>query len=156
MKVSFEINLRIGLRWFLGALLVWASLAKIANPAEFYGELMAYQLPLTDALVRLSAMVVPWLELLCGVLMIGGRAQRAAVVLAAVLFGVFVLATGQAWVRGLDISCGCFNLDFLGERFATFFESVKFAFFRALLLLAAAVFLLRNRDAATVPAVPGQ
>ena len=49
---------------------------------------------------------------------------------------VFVIATGQAWARGLEISCGCLKLGFLSEGAAKTFESVGFAFFRALLLLA--------------------
>lgn len=145
MKDSIEINLRTLLRWFLGALLVWAALGKIANLAEFHGELLAYRLPLTDGLGRLVAMIVPWLELLCGVLMIAGTARRAAVLWTAVLFAVFVIATGQAWARGLEISCGCFQLDFLGDGAAAkFLESVQFAFFRAIFLLGCAVYVFRE------------
>ena len=145
MKVTFEFNARTALRWALGALLVWASLAKIGNLAEFHGSLLAYQLPLPDALLRLSAMVLPWLELLCGFLMITRTARCAAVLWAVVLFAIFVLVTGQAWARGLDISCGCLKLDFLGDgAFAKFLESASFAFFRALLLLAASLYVLRS------------
>ena len=150
MKLTVEIDARTALRWLLGALLVWASLAKLANPIEFHSSLIAYKLPMPDPLLRLSAIVVPWLELLCGILMIAGTARRAAVLWAAVLFAVFVLATGQAWARGLDISCGCFKLDFLGEgRLLKLIESVQFAFFRAVLLLVAAVYLLRERGSTT-------
>lgn len=145
MKLTVEIDGRTALRWVLGALLVWASLSKIASPVEFHGDLMAYKLPLPDVLLRFTAMVLPWLELLCGVLMIAGTARRAAVLWAMVLFAVFVLATGQAWARGLEISCGCFKLDFLGVgALVKFLESVQFAFFRALLLLAGAIYVLRG------------
>jgi len=141
MKITFKFDSRTVLRWLLAALLVWAALSKIANPQEFRGDIAAYQLPLPDAVVRLTAIVLPWLEFLCGLLLIAGGARRAAVLWTIILFAVFVLVTGQAWARGLDISCGCFKLDFLGEGAANFFESVQFAFFRALLLLVAAVFL---------------
>ena len=148
MKVTLEIDGRTVLRWLLGALLVWASLAKIANPGEFHSSLLAYKFSFPDGMLRFAAMVVPWLELLCGVLMIAGTARRAAVLWAAVLFAVFVLATGQAWARGLEISCGCFKLDFLGEgKLLKFIESLPFAFFRALLLLAAAIFVWREPPA---------
>ena len=48
--------------------------------------------------------------------------------------------------RGLEISCGCFNLDFLGlgTDEMKLFQSVGFAFFRAILLLAAACYLFRD------------
>ena len=145
MKVTLEFDFKTFLRWLLAVVLVWAAVSKIANLHEFFLNLLAYQLPLPEALVRLVAMVLPWLELLCGGLLIAGKARRAALTWTAVLFVVFVLATGQAWARGLNISCGCFKLDFLGDgALATFLESVKFAFFRAGLLLWAAVVLLRD------------
>jgi len=143
MKVTLEFDLKTAVRWVLAALLVWASLTKIGNLQEFYLSVVAYRLPLPGALVRLAATVLPWLELLCGILLLAGRARRAALVWAIVLFALFALATGQAWARGLDISCGCLKLDFLGEDTARFFESVSFAFFRALLLLAGAIFVFR-------------
>jgi putative oxidoreductase len=155
MKIAFEINPKLVLRWLLAGLLVWAALSKIANVNEFYLNMALYRLPLPDAWLRLAAMVMPWLELLAGILMIGGTARQAALFWAMVLFATFVLATGQAWVRGLNISCGCFNLDFLGAEFAGFFETVKFAFFRALLLFGASVYLWRSRADPAKPELAG-
>jgi len=151
MKIALEMSPKQVLRWVLAILLVWAALSKIANLNEFYLNIALYRLPLPDTWLRLAAMVMPWLELLCGVLMIAGTAWRAALFWAMILFGSFVLATGQAWARGLNINCGCFNLDFLGAGFASFFETVKFAFFRALLLFAAAVYLWRSAAESTGP-----
>jgi uncharacterized membrane protein YphA (DoxX/SURF4 family) len=146
MKFAFEINLKTVLRWLLSVVLVWAALSKIANLNEFYLDISAYRLPLPDALLRLTTMVLPWLELLCGVLLVAGTARSAALIWAAVLFAVFVVATGQAWARGLDISCGCMKLNFLGESAGKILESVWFAFLRAIVLLGMAVFLLRERE----------
>lgn len=144
MKVSFEIHPKLVLRWLLAALLIWAALSKIANLNEFHLNIALYRLPMPDAGLRLAAMVMPWLELLCGILMIAGTARRAALFWAMILFASFVVATGQAWARGLNINCGCFNLDFLGAEFAGIFETVRFAFFRAILLFAGAVYLWRS------------
>lgn len=148
MKVSFEIHPKLVLRWVLAALLIWAALSKIANLNEFHLNIALYRLPLPDASLRLAAMVMPWLELLCGILMIAGTARRAALFWTMILFASFVVATGQAWARGLNINCGCFNLDFLGDEFAGIFETVKFAFFRALLLFLAALYLWRGPSGA--------
>lgn len=145
MKVAFEFDLKTAVRWLLALLLVWAALSKIANLNEFHASILAYQVPLPDSLIRLTAIALPWLELLCGILLLVGGARRAALVWAMVLFAVFVLATGQAWARGLDISCGCFKLGFLGEGAAKILESVSFAFFRALLLLAGAAYIWRGQ-----------
>ena len=83
---------------------------------------------------------------------------EAALVWALLLFGIFTVATGQAWARGLDISCGCFNLQILGlgenEAVGKFLHSVSFAFFRALLLAAGAIYLLRHQTRATPSSSP--
>jgi putative oxidoreductase len=144
-----ESKLKILVRWFLGALLVWASLSKIANLQDFYISIAAYQLPIPSVLVRLAAMILPWLELLCGLLLLSGVWTRAALVWAMFMFGIFVVATGQAWARGLHISCGCFNLKAFGldatsgKSLLKFVESVGFAFFRALLLFIGAAYVFR-------------
>jgi uncharacterized membrane protein YphA (DoxX/SURF4 family) len=144
MKITLTFEIKTGLRWLLAVVLVWAAISKIANLREFYVAILAYQMPLGDPLARWVAMVLPWLELLCGLLLAAGPARRAALVWTALMFGVFVLVTGQAWVRGLDISCGCFKLAFLGDgALATFVESVKFACVRGLLLMGASLYLLR-------------
>ena len=141
MKVTVDFDVKTALRWVLAVMLVWAALSKIANPNEFHITLVAYKLPLPDALLRLTAIVLPWLELVCGLVLLAGRARRAALVWAMILFAAFVLASGQAWARGLDTSCGCFKLEFLGPGPASFLESLGFACLRALLLLAGATYL---------------
>lgn len=145
MRVELEFDLNAVLRWLLAVLLVWAALGKIANLQEFHASVAAYRLPLPGAMTRMAVMVVPWLELLCGILLVAGTMRRAALLCTVGLCAIFVLATGQAWARGLEISCGCFKLDFLGEGAAKqALESVQFAFGRAVLLLAAAVWLFRT------------
>lgn len=148
MKTSSGIDIKIVLRWVLGLLLIWAAVTKIANLNEFYLSIVLYQLPLPDTFVRLTAMVLPWLEFLCGIFLLTGPARQAALLWSAILFAIFVLITGQAWMRGLNISCGCFKLEFLGAQASAFFESVQVAFFRAGLLLAAAIFLFRTERSA--------
>jgi putative oxidoreductase len=147
MKPALEFNHQAVLRGLLALLLTWAALGKIANLQDFHANLAAYHLPLPEPLLRLAVAVVPWLELLCGILLlVTGGLRRAALLWAVLLCALFVLATGQAWARGLEISCGCFKLDFLGNgatRHAL--ESVPFAFGRSLVLLLVALHLLRTR-----------
>jgi uncharacterized membrane protein YphA (DoxX/SURF4 family) len=148
-------DMQVILRWLLAIILVWAALGKIANLQAFYASLTAYHLPLPDALLRLAVTALPWLELLCGILLIAEGARRAALLWTVVLFAAFVLATGQAWARGLEISCGCIKLDFLGDGAAKkALESVQFAFIRAILLLGAALYLAAKDR--TPPRSPGR
>jgi putative oxidoreductase len=154
MKVTLELDFKIVLRWLLGLLLVWAAISKLGNLQDFYASLLAYKLPLPDVVLRGTAITLPWLELLCGSMLLAKIRLETALGWAIVLFTIFTVATGVAWLRGLDISCGCFNLHSLGldagenGRLAKMLESVWFAFFRAVLLLAASVYLWRH---ASVP-----
>jgi hypothetical protein len=137
------------LRWLLGALMLWAAVSKLAEPTDFLGSLYAYDLPLPRSWLQLVAVVLPWLELLCGLLLIANVWSETALVTVLGLLGIFVLATGQAWARGLEISCGCFNLEIFGldssSRLLKFVESAGFAFFRNLILVLLAFLLLRKR-----------
>ena len=83
MKVTLDFDLKTAVRWLLAVLLVWAALSKIANLNEFHASIVAYQLPLPNGLLRLTAMVLPWLELLCGILLVVGGAKRLVVTIVA-------------------------------------------------------------------------
>jgi putative oxidoreductase len=126
------------LRWVLGALMVWAALGQIANPQEFLAAIYGYELPLPEMLLRVTAVALPWLELLCGLALLAGVWNEAALGILIILMTIFVIATGQAWIRGLDISCGCFGTA-LEE--TSFLGTVRFAFFRNLAILGLVVYL---------------
>ena len=135
-------------RWLLGAVLLWAALGKLANVQEFYAALLAYQLPLPSPLLKATAVVLPWLELLCGLMLLANVRTTAALAWATVLFAVFAACTGQAWLRGLHIACGCLDLRVFGidrgSALGEFLESVGFAFIRASVLAMAAGWLWRS------------
>jgi len=151
MKTQLTITLdlhRIG-RWFLGVLLIWAALSKLAQPTEFLGALYAYQLPLPKGLLQLVAVALPWFELLCGVLLLLNQSTESVLLATAALLAVFLVCTGQAWARGLHISCGCFNLRLFGldrgHPLVELLDSTGFAFLRNIVLGAITVRLARKR-----------
>ena len=150
MTLTLELHPRSIVRWVLGILFIWAALSKLANLQDFYSSLIAYQTGLPGPLLRLTATTLPWLELFCGLMLIARFWLRAALLWALVLCVTFAIVTGLAWARGLQISCGCLNLDFLGlgggskSPLVTLLESVGFAFGRSLLLVLAAAYLLRD------------
>ena len=134
----------------LGVLLLWAAVSKVANPTGFLASVYAYQLSLGHGFLKFVAVVVPWIELLSGLMLVANHRPLGALVCATTLMVVFLAVTGQAWVRGLKISCGCFDLALLGfgngaTAATAFLESVGFAFFRNLLLFSAFLWLLRYR-----------
>lgn len=157
MTVTFELNLKSVLRWALGIVFLWAALSKLANLQDFYSSLVAYQLGLPPFLLRLVATTLPWLELFCALMLLSGFWLQTAVLWSLVLCASFFVVTGQAWLRGLHVSCGCLNLDFLGAHspLVTWLESVAFACVRSLFLLAAAVYLWRSGSGPAKFTAPG-
>jgi putative oxidoreductase len=132
------------IRFVLGVLLLWAAIGKLADLQAFYVSILAYQLPLPGVLPKSAAVILPWVELLCGLLLVQqSKWDTAALALAGGLFALFTLATAQAWLRGLDISCGCFDLDLIGLSPIAFLDSTGFAFFRALVLFNLSAGILR-------------
>ena len=152
--------LRTTVRSLLAVLLIWAGLSKLGDPVSAYTTLLEYQLPAPTALLKPVALVLPWLELLCGLMLVANFHRRLATLMVTVLFGVFLGMVGQAVVRGLDISCGCFNLGIFGideaSAAARFIESVGFAFFRNLILLGVAIYLLLHDSNGAPAGVNGQ
>lgn len=98
------------LRLLLGAVFLYASYDKILNPEAFSEAVYNYQV-LPDALVNLTALVLPWLELLLGVFLIAGIWLPGVTVTSTVLLGLFISALVFNQIRGLDVHCGCFSTD---------------------------------------------
>jgi uncharacterized membrane protein YphA (DoxX/SURF4 family) len=151
MKTNLEPAMQKFTRWFLAAVLVLAAISKVTDPEEFYGNLLAYEMPLPGFALKLVAYGLPWLELLLGVLLFARICPRVVLVCAIILFAIFAIATGQAWARGLNIACGCFKLRALGinlkagPRIEHLVESPAFACLRALVLLAATLWLFSKQ-----------
>ena len=160
VKGSVAVGVRTTIRWLLGILFIWAALSKLANTTDFMGSILAYEMPLPEVLVGLTAVALPWLELLCGLTLLANFWTESALAVMFLLFSVFIIATGSAWARGLDISCGCFDLSMIGisarSDTMNFLESARFAFFRNLLLTSLVGYLfvstLRLRERAEKPA----
>jgi len=97
-------------RLILGAVFIYASLEKIQNPAGFAQAIYNYRM-VPESLINIMAIVLPWLELICGVLIIVGVFVRGSALLIGAMLAVFIVALSSAILRGLDISCGCFTLE---------------------------------------------
>ncbi|MCL5097739.1 MAG: DoxX family membrane protein [Candidatus Omnitrophica bacterium] len=126
---------RGALRYLVAVLLIWASISKLANPTDFLAAIYAYQTPFPQSVLKWLAVTLPWVELLCALLLLSNHWTGSALLCCLILFVVFIVATGQAWARGLHISCGCFDLSLIGlgpkySRVQAVLESVSFAFFR--------------------------
>lgn len=102
-------------RLIVGGFFVYASLDKIAHPAEFAKIVHNYRI-LPGALINIFALILPWLELLCGMaLIIGTRVNGASAIIVGLTF-VFIIAVVSAMARGIKTDCGCFTTSTDGAR----------------------------------------
>ena len=96
-------------RIVLGGIFIYASLDKIAHPAEFAKAIGNYH-ALPFGLENLLALTLPWLELLAGVALITGVMIDGAAIMVIIMNIIFIFAISQALARGISIECGCFSV----------------------------------------------
>jgi len=101
----------------LGLFFIVAALPKLADPPSFAHMIYNYRL-VPGGLVNLSALVLPWFELLCGVALVLGIWNRTAAALIGLLLLVFVVAIAANLARGNAIECGCFDVRDAGKSVA--------------------------------------
>ena len=95
-------------RLILGAVFIYASIDKIIHPEAFAESVYNYQI-LPAFLINLTAIVLPWLELILGIFLIIGLFREGSVLVVTGLMVIFVSAMIFNLARGLDIHCGCFS-----------------------------------------------
>lgn len=108
------------LHWLLGigvgGVFVYASLDKIAQPAEFAKIIYNYRILGPDfdtgpLAANLLAVTLPWLELVAGLLLITGLWRREAALATAGMLVMFLFAVSWALLQGVDLAnCGCFTV----------------------------------------------
>lgn len=98
------------LRFGFGGILVYAALNKIPHPYEFASIIENYRV-FGEGLSRWIAVWIPYLELIVGLLLIIGIWLDAASLINAGLMFIFLVLVTQAYIRHLDIDCGCFSVE---------------------------------------------
>ena len=95
-------------RLLIGGLFVYASFHKLLDPGTFAGDIRNYTI-LPVAVTNLAAITLPWVELLAGLCLIFGIQTKPSALVISGMLCVFIGALTFAYVKGLDISCGCFS-----------------------------------------------
>ncbi|MCP4705452.1 MAG: DoxX family membrane protein [candidate division Zixibacteria bacterium] len=108
-KLLHDDYLSLITRLVVGGIFIYASLDKIANPSEFARIVYNYHLAPGD-LVNLAAIILPWLELICGLSVILGFYKEGGILIISFLMVVFIVAIGINVIRGVDLECGCFTV----------------------------------------------
>ena len=98
----------VAARIILGIVLIWASIYKIEDPIAFSKIVHNYHI-FPIFLENIIALVVPWLELILGICLIFGVFLDGSATLTILLFIGFIIILSQAYIRNIDLHCGCFT-----------------------------------------------
>jgi uncharacterized membrane protein YphA (DoxX/SURF4 family) len=132
-------------RFGLAIVFLWAGIAKLLDLWAFVQAVERYQI-VHGVLAKMIAFTLPWLEVLAGICMVAQRWVRGAMLLAAMMFCMFLAALILAKARGLDISCGCFGT---GKSATLNFAIVRAAVLFALLGVTGYALRVASRQNAT-------
>jgi uncharacterized membrane protein YphA (DoxX/SURF4 family) len=103
--------LLFALRLIVGLTLLFSAAGKLPHQAEFISAVQAHGL-LPGVLASIYGSILPWLELLAGVLLVGGLFTRFASAVTLLMVISFLIANGTAVfhnVKNYDSACGCFR-----------------------------------------------
>ena len=107
-EINFRAFFILLSRLVLTAVFLLSSLPKIQDPVNFTVAIEAYQI-VGSGLSIWIALILPWLELVIGIGILIPRLRRASSLILVILLVLFICLHASAWMRGLDISCGCFG-----------------------------------------------
>ena len=113
MKISRVSWVQRLLRIIIGSIFIYASFDKIIHPDRFAEIIWNYKI-LPWSLINIPAIWLPCLELIVGVLIIGGIWVRISSFLLIVLMVLFIGGISSALARGVSLHCGCFSTDSSG------------------------------------------
>lgn len=108
-------------RLFIAGIFGWAAVVKLGNIPAFGDAVKGFKIfgrngyygPKTEHMNILTTFAVPWLEIICAVLLVLGVWTRAAALLMWLLTVSFIIAIMSVLYRGIDVKCGCFGDGYL-------------------------------------------
>jgi len=109
LKILFHSNwIELFIRWLIGITFIYASYHKIVEPAHFAKIIYGYYL-FPEFIINLTAIILPYLELLSGIALILGIYPRSALLILESLLFAFIVALSINLIRGHNFDCGCFS-----------------------------------------------
>lgn len=96
------------IRVVLAFVFIYAGVEKIADPESFSKAIYNYKL-FPEFTINFFAITIPWLEIICGVLLLFGIEIKANASIFSFLLLFFIVIILISLMRGLNIDCGCFG-----------------------------------------------
>lgn len=137
--------LYIAVRVALGLIFLYAGIEKVREAQLFVVAVENYRL-LPDFLAPFLAMILPWVEIVAGVLLISGYKALPAAVLINLMLVVFILALSISFFRGLNIDCGCFSVNITESKHSLSMAILRDFGFLAMGLWVTAYLLLSQKE----------
>ena len=100
----------IVLRLLLAGVFLFAAYTKLRQPWLLFAMSIDSYAILPEWAVLATAHVLPWAELLLGLLLLTGVRLRYAAVAATVILSIFFAAIVRSYIKGMAIDCGCFGV----------------------------------------------
>lgn len=98
----------LSFRLIVGAVFIWAGLLKVLDVLGFAQSIANYRIfPLWMSFFL--ALVLPWIEIICGAFLVFGLFRRSSALLLSGLLAAFLALVIITIARGLDVDCGCFG-----------------------------------------------
>lgn len=95
-------------RLVVGGVFIWAGLLKILDPLGFAQSISNYRV-FPHWMSFFLALVLPWMEVICGVFLVLGLFRRSSALLLSLFLMTFLVLIASAMARGIDVDCGCFG-----------------------------------------------
>jgi uncharacterized membrane protein YphA (DoxX/SURF4 family) len=98
----------LAFRLIVGGVFFASGLLKVGDPLAFAQDIKNFRIVSHEASF-LAALILPWIEILCGALLITGILRRPSALLASGLLIGFIILVAVTMARGIDTDCGCFG-----------------------------------------------
>jgi uncharacterized membrane protein YphA (DoxX/SURF4 family) len=93
----------------LAAIFIYAAWVKLRAPWFLFAASIDSYRMLPSGAVVFIARTLPWFELLLGLLLLIGFRVRWVAAICGALLGAFWLSMLRAYLKGMEIDCGCFG-----------------------------------------------
>lgn len=98
----------LAFRLIVGGMFFASGILKIGDPLEFAQNIKNFRI-VSHEVSFITALILPWIEILCGALLITGILRRPSALLASGLLVGFIILVAVTMARGIDTDCGCFG-----------------------------------------------
>jgi uncharacterized membrane protein YphA (DoxX/SURF4 family) len=145
--------LTVRVQILLGLIFIAAALPKIVDPPAFAQMIYNYRI-LPGELVNLTALGLPWLELLLGIALVFGIWRRTALAIVGAMLVGFIVAIAFNIGRGNIIDCGCLAVAATSRSFEQRLVDMAWVIVRDLGMLAMVVQIMLGMRRERVEGLP--